>query len=201
VEDVNQDVYSTAEVQDAINDAKDQVLTLLRIFSDEFPQTDTTVSFADGDREKALPSDFLKMLRIESTPPGSALPFQHFTDDFRSQDHFSATNDMYIRPKADGTYVLGRRWKDSGALTATIYYVADVADITSGSYTFGPPPTNNLIQAKAIVALLASRGRRTADWLQREFRIEQALQEILSRLDDSGPRYVNADSDISYGYY
>ena len=200
VEDISGDVYSSNELEDLLNDAKDQVLALIRVFSDEFPQTDGSVVFAAGEREKALPADFLKLLRAESTPSGSTLPFQHFIDDFRSQDHFSATNDMYIRAKADGTYMLGRRWKDS-ALTVTVWYVVDVSDVTAGAtYTFGPPPSGNLIIVKATVGALASRGRRTVDWLQREFRMEQSLQEILVRLDDSGPRYVNADSDISYGY-
>lgn len=192
VEDRSNDIYSVAEVTDAINDAKDQVFSLVRIWTDEFPQANTTITFAIGDLEKPLPSDFLSILRAQSTADSALPPQAHQVIDFRNQDnnHYNLQA-LYVRRISDGSYVLGRRYSDQ-ALTVTVYYKPSVADLTSGSssFSFGPPPADNLIIIKATLQLLGSRKRNTAYWQQREQKMEIQLSDNLKDTNDASPRYV-----------
>lgn len=199
VEDINSDVFATAEVQDAINNAKDEVYSLVRIYTDKVPQSNTSVTIPAGSAEASLPAGFLEPVLVESTPTGATQPVRHTIRDFRHKDYYDdcSPQDLYIRYKSDGTLVIGR--KDStAALVLNIYYTADVDDLTSSSFTFGPPPTNNLIIIKATIHLLASRRRSVRDWEKREAKVEAQLQENLKMLDKTDTRYVNyvPDGDL-----
>jgi hypothetical protein len=198
VEDPNQDIYTdSTELNNAVNDAKDQVFSLVRIFTDEYPQANANIAFAATDTEKALPTDFLEILRAESIVSGSTTSKKHRIIDFRQQDFSEQlvdTQDLWIRRKSDGTQVLGRKYPGA-TLTVTIYYVPDVSDISSSSatYNFGPPPIDNLIILKSVIYLLLSRGRKESarSYMAREQKLEGQLQENLKMMDKSDTRYVN----------
>ena len=197
VEDPNADLYSVAAVEQAINESKDEVLSLVRIFTDQFPQSTTAVTFSVGTSEVALPSDFLEPLKLEYTPTGSSVAEKRRFVDFRRLDD-SEDGAFSIRRVDEATAYLRRANTDS-AFSATLYYVPNVSDLTittttTTSFSFGPAPTNNLIVIKATVLLLSQRKKREQMVMSanREDKVQAQLQENLSRMyNKATPRYVN----------
>jgi len=203
VEDPNGNIYGDptaddTELQDAINTAKDEVLSLVLIHSKKYPQTSEAIVFSAGTKEVAITTPPLKVLYAESTPTGGTKTQRHNFGIHQDQDEWSDTRQLYLRPIDDGTVMLGRRYTDD-AITITVFTVVDVADLqvsTDGasSFTFGPSPADTLIQYKATILLLLSRGRKkdAQFWMIREAKLEQQLADNLQTLDATGPRYVQS---------
>ena len=193
VQDPNGDIYKTAEVADAVNDAKDQVLSLVQIFTDQYPQTTLVVSFAAGDRVKPV-TDCIKLLRVQSVPSSGTLSVAHRIWTYQSQDNVTHATDMWPEITAAGVYNLARRFTEN-AVDVSVIYVAKVADLAAAadtSFTFGPPPADNLIVVKSVITLLMSRNRIKGlpAWVRKETKLEQQLQENAQDIDDTGPRNV-----------
>ena len=199
VEDPNGDIYGAptsdnTEMTDAIGTAKDEVLSLVLVHSKKYPQTSEAIAFTAGTKEVAITTPPFKVLYAESTPTGGTKTQRHNFGLQQDQDEWSDTRQLYLRRISDGTVNLGRRYTDD-AVTVTVFTVVDVADITIASgnaYTFGPTPADVLIQYKAAIILLLSRGRKkdAQFWMLREAKVESQLAEILQTLDATGPRHV-----------
>lgn len=196
IEDVNSDYYSAVEVVAHINDAKDNVLSLVRIFTDKFPQATETITFAVGDEEKAMNANFLHLVRVESTGSGQTQPYHHDLINFQDIDavnQYLAQQDLYIRRDSAGITYLGRR-NSTLALTVTTYYITDVSDLTTAStasFSIGPPPADNLIIVKATISLKAARDRKPGMFAHREDQLTTQLNENLRSMNKTGPRYVS----------
>lgn len=199
VEDVNFDFYTDTQVTAAIMEAKDDVLTLVRIFTDDFPIVQTDITFNEGEDEKTLPSNFLNLIRVESLGGGDK-KYRHEVKNFRSIDEFNLGKfqDLCILFGQTNTSKVIRRRDTKQSLTITVYYQANIDDITSGSFTFGPPPTNNLIITKATIILLASKRRPVTIWQQRELKQETMLNEVLSQLNKASATFVDMRYEENY---
>ena len=192
VADPNGEIYSASEVSNALNNGKDEVLLMVRSYSNEWPQSSTTITFAAGDKEKALPSTFLSIKRVEYYSTGSTAPWPRRVVNFNDQDD-AEDSSFYVRREGASTVYLGRR-DTSEAITVTVYFICDVSDtssITTGttaSITFGPAPTNNLIVLKATIQLLAARKRDPSFFVNRENVFAAEFAKVLSKT--AQPRYV-----------
>lgn len=197
VQDPNNDIYPSGEVDDKINEAKDEVLALVQEYTDLFPQSSTSIAFAAGEKEKDLPADFIEPLYIESTIEGIDSPRRHNIEDFRNKNLIRINDDLFLRKEADGQWVIGRVYGDT-ALTITVYYVGDVDDQTTDGvgFTFGPKPADNLIIVIATHRLLFSRRREGIGyWLDQEQKLTARLIGVLNRLYKTNADYVNTSED------
>jgi hypothetical protein len=201
VQDPNNDIFGTAEVADAVNDAKDQCLSLIRMFTDQFPQTSLDVVFAADDRIKPV-ANCLKILRIEYTPSGASVTVSGGMRSLQQQDQAVFDTDFWPEITATGVYNIARRITTE-ARTVTVIYVAKVVDLVhdvTTEFTFGPPPVDNLIVVKATMTLLAARNRMKgmAFWVKKEMQLTQQLQDNAQDIDGTGPRYVHMSDDEVY---
>jgi len=193
VDDVNNTLYSAEETSDAINQAKDQVLNLTRIYTDQYPQTSTTISFSAGTKEAALPTDCLDVLLVEYYPSSTSAPDKRRVVNFGNQYEIQASG-FYIRRTGATTIYLGRQNPDE-AISVIVYYRPSLADTTNittattASFTFGPTPADNLIVITATNILLAARSRRTQDLNEQKW--NGMYLEVLSRFNQASNRHVN----------
>lgn len=191
VDDVNGDLYSPTEFSDAINLAKDEVLSLTRIYTDQYPQSSTTATFGVGDKEYKLPDDCLDVLKIEYYDVSGSVPQKRAIIDFMDQES-RENSAFYIRRTNRTTIYLGRKYTQN-AISVIVYYrptVNDTASITTATtatYSFGPDPSDNLIIVKAANYLRGSRDRKLL--MDEEQRWERIYVENMSRFNRS-PRRV-----------
>ena len=191
VDDVNGDLYSATEFSDAINLAKDEVLSLTRIYTDQYPQTSTTIAFGVGDKEIALPTDCLDVLKVEYYDVSGSVPQKRAIIDFMDQES-RENSAFYIRRTNRTTIYLGRKYTQN-AISVLVYYrpvVDDTSSITTATaatYSFGPDPSDNLIVIKAANYLRGSRDRKLL--IEEEQRWERIYVENMSRYNRS-PRRV-----------
>lgn len=194
VDDTSLTLYSDVEASDAVNLAKDEVVNLTRIYTDQFPQTSTTLAFDSGVKEVALPTDCLDVLLVEYYPTSTSAPNKRRTVTFGNQHELEASG-FYIRRTNYNTIYLGRNDPDS-AISVVVYYRPTVADhtatittATTASFTFGPTPADNLIIIKATNILLSARSRKTQ--MENEMKLNQMYLEVLSRFNQAEPRHVH----------
>lgn len=195
IEDKNSLLYDPAEVLAALNEAKDEVLSLIRIFTDAFPNAAISFDFAVGETAKTTTVDILKILKVYSYDSnGYERSHTIKPTQFAHEFNLDYPEDIQYSRTSNGTYTFGRRNSEE-ALTLIINYVPNVADFLNSltDINFGPPPTNNLIINKAALILLDSR-KRTESARRLEPRIaklEMQLQENLATFSNAGPRYVH----------
>lgn len=205
VQDPNNDIFSSSVVDQYVNSAKDEVLTLVQVYTDLYPQSSQSVAFAAGESEKDLPADFLEPLAITSAITGSESPRRHSLVDFRKKNQIKVNDDLYLRREADGQWVIGRVFTTE-ALTVTVLYVADVDDQTTdgAGFTFGPKPADELMIAIATHRMLESRKRLSGPgatgslqyWVNQEAKLTQRLNDVLDQLYKTDAEYVNAPDDV-----
>lgn len=206
VEDINADIYTVAEVEDAVGTAKDEVVSLIQNNDDQHMVNKETVVFAEGENEKALTGKFNTVLLAESIPAGATISRKHdirfLFDKPTSGVEDVVPYDLYIYAKQVAgspnvnTYYLGRMQTDL-AETYSLWGFQTIADIASGTNEFGAAPFlfDTLIVIKATINLLSARKRAIKDWLFREGKIEFQLIEGLKNKDRSQARYVNYAED------
>lgn len=192
IDDLSNDLYSAIEVSDAINLAKDEVLSLTRIYTDQYPQSSTTITFGVGDKEKTLPTDCLDVLKVEYYDVSGSVPQKRAVIDFMDQES-RENSAFYIRRTNRTTIYLGRKYTQN-AISVIVYYRPTVDDsattittATTATYSFGPDPSDNLIVVKAANYLRGSRDRKLL--MEEEQRWERVYVENMSRFNRS-PRRV-----------
>lgn len=189
-EDPNLSIYPVAEVEDAINQAKDDVLECVRDANSNVLIDSTTVTFAANDREENLgDATFLEISHVESGDP----PYRHRVIDFRDKEfeYSTLSNDaFYLYSNASAQSILGRA-NISPAITVTVRYRNEFADQTTGGSGWGFPKLgDDLLVVKGTILLLTSRRRDTNYWINRETKLEEKLATMLQRRNRTGSRRV-----------
>lgn len=187
VEDINLSMYSSAEIIAKVNEAKDDVLGLVKIYSDEYPLTITTVTFAATDTYVEIKDASTKVIKIEDAATG----FQKWSTSIVDPNKY----DKYsVGAMANGSIRLFRTVTGE-AETLNVYTADDVADLSTATstatFTFGPKPADNLIVVKATIKLLITRNRSIGSWVNREGKLEDMLMDTLGKLNVNNSRHVN----------
>lgn len=200
LQDTSSTLYSDGEVYDAVNSNKDEVLSLVMNYTDQFPQSTTTFNFSAGTAEVSITASFLSPLYLESIRTGETKARRHDIVDFRDKDLIETNDNLYLRRDSSNVWNIGRRNTDE-ALSGTIYAIADVDDVdstaaTNTSFVFGPKPADQLIIAGATADLLAARRRQEKSfWENKANRLRTSLIGNLVNYDKTGAEYVHYDED------
>ncbi len=206
LEDPSKNIYLLPELIHAVNEAKDEVLSLVTILTDQMPQIAIAdVTLGAGVSEVELGFATFGIIRAEDQDGNP-----HTFKDFRAESEFRndlEAEDLYIRwamgssqvPSIPKMYI-GRHGTSSKALVLTIYYVNQISDaiesqIDSTYFLFAPPPSANLIITKATLSLLASRNRRNRRFEEQEKKQEGILSEVLAQLNKTNAEYVHYVED------
>lgn len=206
VEDPNSDIYVTGEVEDAMNDGKDQVVALVQIHTDNLFLTSEQLIFPSGTREATLTNSFQTLIYAESASGNGALrrhsikPLQNrpegFNDDSPYDLYFYSLSELAFGSYLNNYYV--GRYNTEKAETITVWGFLAIGDLASGSVKFTdniPLLFDNLIIVKATIQLLSSRTRDVRNWLLREQKLEYQMMELLKNRNRSEPRMVHYVDD------
>jgi len=200
VEDISGDIFSSTEIADAVNEAKDEVFSIIKGYDSNFPHTSWTGSFTAGVRNLTGPTDFESIVNLRDvTGDRDNLPIRVVP--IGEIYKYVNLNELVIALTYDrgtSSWLLVRN-NTTDALDVFLDYIPTDVELSSGDTTtdlsYFPKPGENLMIFKATNNLLASRARINQLFSARESKLEVTLKNNLGRKFYSSPRYVHYEDD------
>jgi len=201
LDDANQDVYSNAEIDRALNGAKDRVVAAIQKVDEAYFVTTSTFAVSASSTIHALPTDFRRVLYLNRSDVDPSTKVQLI--DWRNQDDhrfgtLSVTRQLRAYLKGSNIHFMGV----SSAMSIAMDFGFMVADVSATSSSFDGIPTDyhDLVVTGATWRLLRSRNAQdTMIWRDDFNRQKQEMQDDLDERQHAEPEYVHLTRETYYG--
>lgn len=196
VDDSNTGFYTTARVLDWINEAQRNIARRTEAF-----QKQDTVAVTSGTQEYTLPTDIIRLHRVEYQITGQTQNYVLLPREYNAMDEVSYSALRSMQSDKPYTYTL---WGYPPALkiilfptpstsgTLTVFYYALPTDVTTtGSTVFVPSGWEDLVVD--YVEMKGLRKARDPRWQEAKAEFEQKLDMMIQRTQayhDQGSRFV-----------